>query len=198
MSSFLNNSASKGLRNNNPGNIRRSSDNWQGKIPHSQSQDAEFEQFYEIKWGLRALMIDLRTKINKGLNTLNKIINVYAPPSENNTQAYIANVADWTGYGSNQVLNVSSDVLVTLAKAFVRMELGANYASKITLSDWGDAKWLVETGAKYGDDTLPELTITGKTCKYCGHVLAIIVCFFLSCYSVSVVTGIDVKSIINF
>ena len=39
----------RGIRNNNPLNIRRSADKWQGL--KAQQEDREFFQFSEMKWG---------------------------------------------------------------------------------------------------------------------------------------------------
>ena len=45
---------SRGLRNNNPGNIRRDRDKWQGEIVPS--QDQSFKQFSSMAYGYRALI----------------------------------------------------------------------------------------------------------------------------------------------
>ena len=49
----------RGLRNNNPGNIRRSKDNWQGLAP--EQTDPDFFQFTAPEWGYRALIKTLQT-----------------------------------------------------------------------------------------------------------------------------------------
>lgn len=43
-------SVPRGLRNNNPGNIRLSKDKWQGL--RERQEDKEFFQFVSIEWGL--------------------------------------------------------------------------------------------------------------------------------------------------
>lgn len=45
----------RGLRNNNPGNIRTTKDRWQGLRP--QQTDPAFFQFTEMRYGYRALII---------------------------------------------------------------------------------------------------------------------------------------------
>ena len=88
----------RGMRNNNPGNLRRTSINWQGKVPHSESTDSAFEQFYKFKWGIRAMLKDLQNDYRvDGKRTLTALINAYAPPIENDTFLYIQDVAAWTG-----------------------------------------------------------------------------------------------------
>ncbi len=83
---------SRGLRNNNPGNIRHDGRRWQGeRLP---SRDAAFKQFDSIEWGYRAIFVILDTYRHKhGLRTLRGIIGRYAPPSENDTDAYVRTVA---------------------------------------------------------------------------------------------------------
>lgn len=78
----------RGLRNNNPLNIRKSGTRWQHKI--TSGTDPDFEQFDSIEWGIRAAFCIVRTYINKyKINTVPAIIARWAPTSENNTAAYI-------------------------------------------------------------------------------------------------------------
>jgi hypothetical protein len=82
---------SRGLRNNNPGNIRKSKDRWKG-LRASQT-DSQFFQFESMAYGYRALMTILRNYQRKyGLRTVSDVIRRWAPPSENNTNAYICTV----------------------------------------------------------------------------------------------------------
>ena len=48
----------RGLRNNNPGNIRITKDKWQGL--REKQEDKSFFQFTEMKWGYRALIRTLQ------------------------------------------------------------------------------------------------------------------------------------------
>jgi hypothetical protein len=81
-------STPRGIRNNNPGNIRTSSSNWKGKIVPS--QDSAFEQFESMPFGIRALALLLITyNIKYNLQSLEEILSRYAPKSENDTQAYV-------------------------------------------------------------------------------------------------------------
>jgi hypothetical protein len=80
----------RGERNNNPGNIRKSKALWVGEIP---SDDEAFEKFESPEDGFRALARTLVTYRKKhGLDTIEAIINRWAPPVENNTHEYIAHV----------------------------------------------------------------------------------------------------------
>lgn len=119
-----------GLRNNNPGNIR-TGDNWQGMIGSS----GGFVTFENIAWGIRALGIAVRTEINKGNNTITKLIYDWAPPIENDTPAYVNYVVQSTGFGANQGLTANADTLFKIARAIINVEIGANYAYLITAED---------------------------------------------------------------
>lgn len=102
-------STPRGLRNCNPLNIRLGSDKWQGM--RAQQTDAEFCQFKAAEWGWRAAFRLLtRTYYNKyALHTMRTIIPRWAPASENNTQAYIAHVAQLSGIGADEPLGAPAD-----------------------------------------------------------------------------------------
>ncbi len=72
---------------NNPGNIRRSSDHFAGELVPS--VDTDFKQFSSMAYGYRAMFLILKNYGKKGVNTLAKIIERYAPRNENETAAYI-------------------------------------------------------------------------------------------------------------
>jgi len=77
----------RGLRNNNPFNLVRTSIAWQGKIAGS---DPRFETFKNLAFGIRAGLLDLYNDwARKNLKTIRGLINEFAPPSENLTGNYI-------------------------------------------------------------------------------------------------------------
>lgn len=81
----------RGLRNNNPGNLRLSGDRWKGLRPVQ--TDKEFFQFTDMRYGYRAMFITLRNYRKKhGLKTLSLMIGRYAPSTENDTRAYLSSV----------------------------------------------------------------------------------------------------------
>ena len=88
----------RGMRNNNPGNLRISNNQWQGKVPVWENTDGEFEQFKEYRYGVRAMIKLIQNYIRSGDNTLVTIISRYAPATENDTAAYIRAVAGATGF----------------------------------------------------------------------------------------------------
>lgn len=134
-----------GLRNNNPGNLRDDGTNWQGKIGSNQG----FVVFKNLDYGIRAYGKDITSKMNRGLNTIAKIIAVYAPPSENNTQAYINRVSSVSGIDPNEAMKPNGDTLLRLAKAQFAVELGGQ-SSYITDSDIQNGLKLI-TGLTFGD-----------------------------------------------
>lgn len=82
---------SRGLRNNNPGNIRNSSTVWIGEV--TPSKDKSFKQFKSMAYGYRATIKLLQNyrKIHN-CQTVSDFIKRWAPPSENNTSGYISRV----------------------------------------------------------------------------------------------------------
>ncbi len=105
----------RGIRNNNPLNIRLSKDKWQGQINanvndndnnSSLKGESDFCQFYTMEYGWRAAFVILcRTYYGKyGLKTIRDIVSRWAPAKENNTEAYIRHVSDYTGIAPNKVL----------------------------------------------------------------------------------------------
>ncbi len=75
---------SRGLRNNNPGNIR--------PVSRNQANDGAFTIYRTPEEGWGALGKQLKAYANAGLDNVASIISKYAPSSENNTGAYIQSV----------------------------------------------------------------------------------------------------------
>ena len=77
----------RGLRNRNPGNIRRSAVRYKGE---TESDDAAFKTFASTAWGYRAMFVLLHTyRVRHRIATLRGMIARWAPPSENDTGAYL-------------------------------------------------------------------------------------------------------------
>lgn len=117
----------RGIRNNNPGNIRENrlvDYAWEGEAPDD--FDPEFEEFLTPQAGIRAMA---RILINyerlHRLNTVRGIITRWAPPSENDTEAYINAVVAQTGFPSNHQISVSGS-LFPLVNAIIQQENGMN------------------------------------------------------------------------
>lgn len=124
----------RGLRNNNPGNIRWG-DNWQGLLVPSLRTDKDFCQFVDIKYGIRALVIILFNYKNKaglphvggkGIDTIREIIMRWAPPNENDTEAYIASVAKTVGVLDDEPMDLFNIFRCrSLVKAIIMHENGS-------------------------------------------------------------------------
>ncbi|MDE9566157.1 structural protein [Xenorhabdus bovienii] len=114
---------SRGIRNNNSGNIRHG-DKWQGL--RTRQTDDDFCQFTAPEWGIRAMLKILHTYLRKyGDNTIRQFISRWAPPNENDTERYIANVSDMTGIARDAVIDVNHQPAMTaLVTAMIRMENG--------------------------------------------------------------------------
>lgn len=113
----------RGLRNNNPGNIRISSTVWAGQVPPSPELDKEFVTFSSPEYGIRAMAKVLKTYMSRGVNTVEKIITTWAPPSENDTSAYVKSVVAQTGLGAKQVL--TPEYIAQLIPAIIKHENGS-------------------------------------------------------------------------
>jgi len=132
MNSFLGQKLARGIRNNNPGNLVKTSIDWQGKIPLKKNTDGHFEQFTNVQFGIRAMLKDLINDINKGKNTVTSLIREYAPPHENNTQKYIDDVSKSIGIKPNEpIKEINSKFLHLLARAIITKENGSD-GKKIT------------------------------------------------------------------
>lgn len=127
---------SRGLRNNNPGNIdRHDGTKWQG-MATDQSADARFVVFKSAQYGIRAIARLMLTYQNQHkLNTVRKIINRWAPPVENNTLAYVRAVAANVGVLPDDVIDVDTvEVMLPLVKAIITHENGKNpYSDAVVL-----------------------------------------------------------------
>lgn len=117
----------RGLRNNNPLNLRISGIDWRGKVPLSLNTDGSFEQFDNLQHGIRAALINLRTYIKRHrVNTPQAIIQRWAPASDgNNTTAYISKVCSLTGLRPAQIISAANRYqLCRLAWAMAYVEVG--------------------------------------------------------------------------
>ena len=92
----------RGIRNNNPLNIRRGTSRWVGR--RAQVTDKEFEEFTTMAFGYRAawkLMDTYRMRLRQAGKsyTLENIIHRWAPPEDgNDTTAYIRTVIHLLDY----------------------------------------------------------------------------------------------------
>lgn len=117
--------AAKGIRNNNPGNIRWK-DKWQGLKANGRDQDKDFCVFIAPEYGIRAMAKILRNyhDIYK-ISTVAGIIHRWAPPSENDTVSYIRHVSQILKVDSDETINIKdNNVMIKLIKAIIQHENG--------------------------------------------------------------------------
>lgn len=114
--------STRGLRNHNPGNIRRSSDRWLGLAPVQ--TDPDYFQFDTPLYGLRAMARVLDNYARRhGLRTVRELIARWAPAGENPTAAYVDFVAGELGVSPDAPIDVTGRRAELIA-AIVRFENG--------------------------------------------------------------------------
>lgn len=118
----------RGLMLNNPMNIEEDHINWHGQIkPTADPQHflAQFDTMVNgVHAGARSL---LNQQLLHGLDSWGLIITRYAPPSSNDTMAYIKTMANATGVGPNDKIDLRDfDFMVLSCKAIIRQEQGKN------------------------------------------------------------------------
>ena len=120
----------RGIRNNNPLNIRIGN-TWLGE--RSNPTDQEFEEFVSMEFGLRAAFMILRRYIRRyGKNTVSSIISTWAPASENNTIRYIDTVCDRTGLTPTQPIQYEDGLtMCKLVYAMAIVECGQPVDMKV-------------------------------------------------------------------
>ena len=117
-------STPRGIRNNNPGNIRYDGTAWDGlAVPPS---DGEFCVFTAPEWGLHAILRIIHSYEGRGLSTVRGWITAWAPPSDgNDTDAYVAAVAATVGVGPDDAVSIENPVTAyAVLGAITRQENG--------------------------------------------------------------------------
>lgn len=127
---------SRGIRNANPGNVDHNPRvKWQGELPYDASIEKRFCRFKAPEWGIRAIVKILISYSRRGINTVREIINTWAPPSENDTRAYVEHVAKLVGVHPDDEIDVTdTDYTLPLVKAIITHENGEQpYSDAIIL-----------------------------------------------------------------
>jgi len=125
----------RGLRNNNPGNIRHDGVTWKGEV---KGNDNAFKSFETMAWGYRAMfhLIHNYQRLYK-LNTIREIVSRYAPPVENHTDFYIKNVAEWSGVDADtRITTTNRDVMIPIVAAMSRVENGCSAVMQNVEDGW--------------------------------------------------------------
>lgn len=122
-------SSVRGIRNNNPFNLRPSSQyTWQGEAGVDAGPAGPYLIFSTPFYGLRAGYINLlnQQKLH-GLDTVRAVISKYAPAADrNDTDAYIAAVAGALGVAPDARIDLTDPAtLDAFARAVIQHENGA-------------------------------------------------------------------------
>lgn len=126
----------RGLRNNNPGNIRNSKTVWQGEV--IPSADRSFKQFRSMAYGYRAMIKLLRNySLINGCHTIRTMISRWAPPVENDTRSYIATVSKLTGIAPDTRIDIHDRrTMCDLTAAMSRVENGVRAVREEVEAGW--------------------------------------------------------------
>lgn len=126
----------RGYRNNNPCNIRISTDVFQGEV--RPSGDKAFKQFETMAYGYRAAFKVLRTYINNyNCDTIRKIISRWAPKSENHTENYIKVVSERSGIPENDTVYADNrEMMVRIVAAMSYVENGREAEMADVIRGW--------------------------------------------------------------
>lgn len=112
----------RGLRNNNPGNIEYDGTAWEGLA--NPPSDGTFAVFTNPVYGIRAMARTLENYVGVDgvASTVTDIISRWAPPSENDTVSYIAAVDEALGLApGNDGIDLASS-LPALVAAIIQHE----------------------------------------------------------------------------
>jgi hypothetical protein len=116
-----------GVRNNNPLNMREVGIDWNGKT----GQNAGFTTFETPFYGIRAASNDIKNKLVSGVDSIAKLVSIWAPATENDTLSYIKGVASDAGMQAEEPIT-SFEQLVDIITAMIAHE-NANYEYSFNL-----------------------------------------------------------------
>lgn len=128
---------------NNPLNIRHSSSNkWMGEIVTPETKNGDYARFDTLEHGIRAAIINLHTYVtHENANTINKIINKWAPASDgNDPSSYEKIVMEqltkiYPSLTSTTVLDGNYAQLAIIAWAMAKVEDGKYQPAQQTFID---------------------------------------------------------------
>lgn len=111
----------RGLRNNNPCNLKSSKNTkWDGQV----GSDGKFIIFESPEYGIRACAKNLKNYQQKnGLDTLRSMVYRMGPPHENDTKKYVRNLSNIVGVSPDEKINVLKH-LPEIIKGIIFLENG--------------------------------------------------------------------------
>jgi hypothetical protein len=117
----------RGIRNNNPGNLNYAGQS--GAIKEG-GKGGRFAKFGSMESGIRALGRQLKLYQSRGINTIDELVNIYAPASDNNnTSAYKHALSRATNKSRNSPLNLDDQTYFNLVKGIINHENGKGYVT---------------------------------------------------------------------
>ncbi len=156
-----------GIRNNNPGNLIKSSNPWKGKVDNPNNH-SRFEQFATVEYGIRAMMRNIVTQFKRGYNSISALINKWAPAFENKTGVYIAFVSNQTGIDPYaRIGQLNKEILISLCKAIAKMENApdhlriphSSYEEAFAMIGYDITQFHFSVPEKKKPNTLPNLSL---------------------------------------
>ena len=129
----------RGIRNNNPGNIRNSdATDRQGEVKKSEKKDNAFEEFEDMAHGYRALIKLLQNYRKKhDCKTIADFISRWAPRTENDTAAYIQRVCREMQVAATYVPDVNDKTtMCSFAAAISQVENGVPAVRADVYAGW--------------------------------------------------------------
>lgn len=150
-------SQSRAERNNNPGNLE-----FRGQRDATREDgEGRFAKFDTPEAGVAALARQLQLYGSRGIDTLEGILSKYAPPSENNTGAYVKALSEKLGVAGNQQLDLKDAyTLSRLVEGISAHEAGRSFLSNqqvmtgLTMAGVGGS-----SSTRAGDVTIGEVKI---------------------------------------
>lgn len=131
-----NSGTTRGLRNNNPGNIKYSDNNaWDGKIEYAKNTDSgkTYEQFVSMPYGIRASLKLLQNYIKDGHATPAKIAKRWAEDAP----GYSKFIADYVGISQDTAILLNdSNTIKKMAMAIFKIETGRQFSTGEIEEGW--------------------------------------------------------------
>lgn len=118
----------RGIRNNNPGNLNYAG---QAGATKESGEGGRFAVFESMRDGISALYRQIQLYFSRGVNTIESVVNKYAPAEDNNNvQAYIKQLVGATGKQADEKLSgEDTETVFKLIRGIINHENGKGYVS---------------------------------------------------------------------
>lgn len=126
------------IKNNNPFNVIKSGNDWQGKVTDQYQNTDGFEKFVDYYHGLRAGIKNAKTQYDRGYNSIDKLIRRLTPPlsagGDNPNQSvddFVHKVAEQMSHTPFRKFAWTKNNVENLTRAITCMEAGRPNFSQI-------------------------------------------------------------------